>query len=275
VYQGFLLRFMSQLGCSPLFLALLGATAFFAMALVRRVPLALGALTASLLALVFVGPATVDAGSLVLWQPEPQPLLALAVLQLWLAWRGRQSQRCLFGAACLTAGLTLSLGKTDSLGFQGLIAFHLTLLSMLVLGALFDDALGRWMRRAGAVLLTLGSLLVVPGDPWLCKLAFVSPEAVRVYPMFLVVVATSYGFLFGSRAYLHAATLSLTGWLALVGLRSYLHARQFVAGLDQIVFGMAFFLIGTLISLAKAGLLRPRLHLPLRRKPDEGDRSLA
>ena len=66
---------------------------------------------------------------------------------------------------------------------------------MLAIGALFDDALGRLLRRAGAVLLTLASLLAVPGDPWLCKLAFVSPELVRVYPMLLVVIATGYGFL--------------------------------------------------------------------------------
>ena len=47
--------------------------------------------------------------------------------------------------------------------------------------------------------------------------------------------------------------------------------RQFVAGLDRIAWGMAFFLLATLISLAKAGLLRGRIE----RKPDEGDRSLA
>jgi hypothetical protein len=155
--------------------------------------------------------------------------------------------------------------------FQGLIALHLALAALLALGALYDDPLGRFLRMTSAVLLTLASLLAVPGDPWLSKLAFVSPEFVRVYPMILVVVAAAYGFLFGSRAHLHAATLSVAGWVTLVGVRGYLHARELVAGLDRIAWGMAFFLLATLISLAKAGLLRRWLE----RKPEGSDQSLA
>jgi hypothetical protein len=165
--------------------------------------------------------------------------------------------RCLFGAACLVVGLTLSLGKTDSASFQGLLAFHLALAAILAIGACFNDRLGRALRVLGAVLLTLASLLAVPGDPWLSKLAFVSPEAVRVYPMILVLVAAGYGFVFGSRPHLYAATLSVAGWTVLVILRGYLEARQLVAGLDRIAWGMGFFLLAALISLAKAGLLRP------------------
>jgi hypothetical protein len=271
VYQGFLLIFMSRLGCSPLFLALVAATLFHALALVRRVPGALVALTLSLLALVFVGPATLDINGVIVSQPQPQPLLALGVLELWLALRGRHSGHCLFGAGCLVAGLTISLGKTDSASFQGLLAFHLALVAILTIGAIFDDFLGRLLRRTGAVMLLLASLLAVPGDPWLCKLAFVSQEAVRVYPMILVVIATGYGLLFGSRAHLLAATWGMSGWVVLVGLRSFLQARQYIAGLDRIAWGMAFFLVAALTSLAKAGLLRRWLE----RKPDEGDRSLA
>jgi hypothetical protein len=271
VHQDFLLLFMGRLGCSPLFLGLIATMIFYAVALARHVPEALRALTLSLLALAVVGPATQGLDGLKLAAPQPQPILALAVLQLWLGWRSRQSGRCLFGAACLVAGLTLSLGKTDSAAFQGLIALHLALAALLALGAVFDDRLGRFLRVASAVLLTLASLLAVPGDPWLSKLAFVSPEFVRVYPMILVIAATTYGFLFGSRAHLYAATLSVAGWVTLVGVRGYLHARQLVAGLDRIAWGMAFFLLATLISLAKAGLLRRWLE----RKPEGNDHSLA
>jgi hypothetical protein len=271
VYQDFLLLFIGRLGCSPLFLALIATTVFYAIALVRHVPEALTALTLSLLALAVVGPATPSLTGLTIAAPQPQPILALAVLQLWLGWRSRQCGRCLFGAACLVVGLTLSLGKTDSAAFQGLIALHLALAALLALGALYDDRLGRFLRLASAVLLTLASLLAVPGDPWLSKLAFVSPEFVRVYPMILVVVAATYGFLFGSRAHLHAATLSVAGWVTLVAVRGYLQARELVAGLDRIAWGMAFFLLATLISLAKAGLLRRWLE----RKPEGSDQSLA
>ena len=84
-------------------------------------------------------------------------------------------------------------------------------------------------------------------------------------------IATGYGFLVESRAFLLAATLSVAGWVALVGFRGFLHFRQLVPGLDRIAWGMAFFLLATLISLAKAGVLRKWIE----RKPDGGDRSLA
>src|SRR5262249_36051001 len=111
VYQDFLALFRGQLGCTPLFFALLASAVFYALALVRRVPEALGALTLALLALAVVGPSTPNLDGLKLASPQPQPILALGVLQLWLGWSGRQSVRCLGGAACLVAGLTLSLGK--------------------------------------------------------------------------------------------------------------------------------------------------------------------
>jgi hypothetical protein len=121
------------------------------------------------------------------------------------------------------------------------------------------------------VLLSLACVGAVPGDSWLVQLTFVSPEVVRVYPMILVVIATTYGFCFESRAFLYAATLSVGGWVALVGFRGYLQMRQFVAGLDRIAWGMAFFLLAAAISLAKAGLLRR----PVPSKPKGRDRSLA
>jgi hypothetical protein len=95
--------------------------------------------------------------------------------------------------------------------------------------------------------------------------------------MILVVVATAYGYCFASREFLLAATFSVAGWVALVGFRGYLQMRQFVAGLDRIAWGMAFFLLATAISLAKAGVLRR----PIPSKPDGAtpgmgrDRSLA
>jgi hypothetical protein len=271
VAHNFLLIFVGGLGCSPLFLALLAAAVFYAYAMVRRVPLALEALSLALMALTVVGPTTLNLDSLV--RPQPQPLLALAVLQLWLAWRYTSSRRCLFGAACLVAGLTLSLGQTDSSSFQVVMAFHLALAAMMVVGACFDDLLGRLLRRAAAVLLTLACLGAVPGDSWLCQLTFVSPEVVRIYPMIMVVLATGYGFLFDSRPFLIAATLSVGGWVMLVGFRGYLEMRQVVAGLDRIAWGMAFFILATIVSLAKGGLLRRRIQVDP--KPEGGDRSLA
>jgi hypothetical protein len=268
-FEGFLLTFMGRLGGSPLFLALIMAVGFYAMATSRRVPMALGGLSVSLLALAVVGPSTLDLDGLV--APQPQPLLALALLQFWHAWRRRDSGRCLAGAACLIAAITIGLKEWGSVTFQVLLAFHLTLAVALVIGAIFDDWLGRLLRRAGALLIAVACVLTVTGDPRLSGLAGVSPEVGRAYPLILVTIATGYGVLVGSRAYLVAASLGVGGWLAFVGIRGYLYVRQFVAGLDRIAWGMAFFLLATLISLAKAGVLRRWIE----RKPDPGDRSLA
>ena len=64
---------MGRLGCSPLFLALVAATVFYAFALVRRVPLALEALSLSLLALAVVGPTTLNLERSRGHVPQPQP----------------------------------------------------------------------------------------------------------------------------------------------------------------------------------------------------------
>jgi hypothetical protein len=268
-YDGFLLIFMGRLGGSPLFLSLLMAVCFYAFATVRRVPMALGGLSLALLALAFVGPATLDLGGLV--APQPQPILALALLQLWLACRRRDSGRCLAGASCLIAAVAIGLEGSGSAASLVLLVFHLSLAAILAIGALFDDPLGRLLRRAGAVLIGLACVFAVAGDPRLSELAGVSPEVGRAYPLILVAIAVGYGVLVGSRAYLVAASLGVGGWATLIGFRGYLYVRQFVAGLDRIAWGMAFFLLATLISLAKAGILRRWIE----RKPDEADRSLA
>jgi hypothetical protein len=268
-FDGFLLTFMGQLGGSPLFLSLLMAVAFYAFATVRSVPRAPGLLSLSLLALAFAGPSTLNLDGLV--APQPQPILALALTQFWLAWRRRDSERCLLGATCLIAAVAIGLKESGSAAFQVLLVFHLSLAAMMVIGAVFDDALGRMLRRAGAVLIATACVFAVTGDPRLSELAGVSPEVGRAYPLILVTIAVGYGVFVGSRAYLVAASLGLGGWLSLIGLRGYLYVRQFVAGLDRIAWGMAFFLLATLISLAKAGLLRRWIE----RKPDDGDRSLA
>ena len=126
------------------------------------------------------------------WSPRsPSPSWRAAVFQLWLAWRDQKSSRALFGCLCLAAGLTISLGSTDSVIYEGLIGFHLVLAALLSIGALFDDALGRRVRGAGAVLLTVACVAsAAPGDQWLGELAGVRPEMARVYLMLLVVIAT-------------------------------------------------------------------------------------
>jgi hypothetical protein len=65
VFQGFLGSFRQGLGGSPLYLSLIEVCGLYAYAACRRVPLALGGLASSLLALAVVGPGTFDLDGLV------------------------------------------------------------------------------------------------------------------------------------------------------------------------------------------------------------------
>ena len=153
VYQGFMTRFTATLGGTPLYLTLAASAGFYVYAWWRRVPLATGALTAVLLCLAFIEPATRDLDGLV--SPRPLPLLAVAVLQFALAAFKRDSWRCLFGAGCLiAAGMVGQVGGAP-VPYRVPVGFHVVLLTILALGWVFDDALGRWLRNIGTALAVL------------------------------------------------------------------------------------------------------------------------
>jgi hypothetical protein len=253
-YRGFLDLFVSGLGGSPLFFALLGSVAFCGYAAVRRVPLAFGGMNASVLTLAVVGPSTFDLGGLT--APAPLPLLTVGLPQLALAFRRNESWRCLLGSACVVAAVMAGTGRNGFGGHQVLVGFHLALASLMLTGAVFDDSLGRLARRAGAALLTASCLSAV----WLGPGAVdgVAPELVRAYPPFLIATAAGYGFLTGSRAFLKSAAVGLTAWLTVAGWEGYSALRRAVVGLDWITGGLAFFALAALISLVKAGLIPSR-----------------
>ena len=142
LYRGFLALFIARLGGTPLYLTLLAAAGFYAYAALRRVPLAVEALTAALAALAVVGPGTLDLHGLV------------APTDPGRSWR---SPRCNWGSGCArrecvaVPGRGGMPGRRDDdrgadLPHRGPIAFHLALAVVLVLGAAFDDALGRLLR---------------------------------------------------------------------------------------------------------------------------------
>jgi hypothetical protein len=66
--------------------------------------------------------------------------------------------------------------------------------------------------------------------------------------------AGTYGLLLRDRLYLTAAGTSLAGWLGHSGVQTYGQLRKVVVGLDQIAWGMLFFLLAMAISLRKAGI---------------------
>ncbi len=254
VYQAFLTQFTSTLGGTPFYLTLVASAGIYVYAWSRRVPLAAGALTVVLLSLAFVEPATRDLDGLV--SPRPLPLVAVAILQLALAALRHSSWRCLFGASCLIAAGMVGQINGAPLPYRVPVGFHMVLLTLLTLGSVFDDALGRWLRNAAAALAILGCLTVMVG--WTAGVGASQTSWVPwVYPPVLCLVLGAYGRVLGHRASLAAAGLILASWLIWTGWRGYRSARQLIAGLDYIALGMLSFALAWLTSLVKGGKLAP------------------
>ncbi len=250
IYQTFLTLFTERLGGSPLFLTLLAIIAVYGISTVRRVPHALSALTLSLLALTFVGPGTQDLDGLV--APRAFPILAVAALQTALAVRRRESWRFAAGAICFLDAATIVANARGWQGHQALLAYHGSLVALLLIGLLFDDSLARLLKEAGAVLLTLFCLAGFWVDP--AAIDVVPPEIVRAYPFILIAIAVVYGLATGCRTYFVAASIGLMVWIGIVGWQGYSGLRQWLVGLDWIVCGLLLFAVAAVISLGKTGL---------------------
>jgi hypothetical protein len=249
IYQEFRDAFAARLGGDPLWVTLLAAAGFYAYSALRRVPLAVEALTAALLALAVVGPDTLSRGEFI--APLPVPLLAAAAVQLGLGIRRRSSWRCLAGSLGLVAVAALAL--PEEAPHHGLILLHLVLTVVLVLGAAFDDALGGLLRATGLVLAMLACLAALVGrfqDP-----AGLSPLLIGVYPLAMAAILAGYALLLRHQPSFLVVGLIVVCWLTAVGWEGYVYLRQIVAGLDQIALSMALFALAILISLGKAGLL--------------------
>jgi len=263
IYQGFLLLFTERLGGDPLFLTLVILAGYYAYAMVRRVPLASEGLTLVLAGLAFVGSDFLVRGKLLTARAEP--LLAIALLQLGLGLFRHSARRCAFGAAALVAGWMLALG--DGTAIAALLTFHLLLLAMLTVGAVFDDAFARWLRAAGTALGMLAGLaaLVIPLDDF----ANLPSWAADAYAPTMTVLLVGYGLLPHCRAALAMGGIVLVGWLAAIGLRGYASVRLLVTGLDYLAVSLTLFALALLISLGKSGILARWRKVPLNRPVEE------
>ena len=250
VYQGFLAHFEARLGGSPLYLTLTASALFYAVAALRRVPTAAGALELALVGLAFVGPGTRDFDGLAAMRP--MPMLAVALILGATAVRERSPWRAILGAACLAAAIVSPDGLGVPAGWRVPAAFHLVVATALIAGAAFDDAWARALGVATAVGACLAaSFGLVPaeaGPTW----------AVASYPPVVGLVLLGYGLIVLDPTARWAAAAVAASWLASAGWSGYDALRSQVPGLDFIAVGMTFFVAAVLTSLLKAGVpLRP------------------
>ena len=160
-YQWFLERFVSRLGGTPFYLTVLISAGFFAYAVLRRVPMALDALMAAMVAIAFVSPGTLDLTELV--PPRMLPILVVAVSQTAIGLWRRSIGRSVVGSSLLVAVAMIAVRGTSAQSHPGPLAFHLTLIAALAVGAFFNDRIGQVLRTLGASMAVLGSLLVLTG----------------------------------------------------------------------------------------------------------------
>jgi hypothetical protein len=251
MYIWFLGRFTDRLGGSPLYLTLLASAGFYGYAAFRRVPAALDALTAAFIALGFVSPQTLDLDSLVTLRAWP--ILCAAAVQTALGLYRRSAWRCLIGTACAAISVTVSMHPGGAGAHQWPLAYHLALVAVLLVGAAFDDRLGRLLRTAGATMSLLAALVVMTG--WADRAAGAPKWLIEAYPLGMALLIAGYGVMLGHRHSLISASLIVSGWIAFLGCRGYVSIRRAVAGLDYIAIGMVLLCLAVLTSMAKGGAL--------------------
>jgi hypothetical protein len=248
IYQGFLQEFSTRLGVDPLYATLVALAGFYAWAALRRVPLALPAVTAALVALAVVPPDSLTMG--VVGPARPVPLLAVSLLLLVLGVRKRSSGYCLAGSAVLIAAVKTAIPEPDPV--LPIIGFHLALLAALIIGAAFDDVLAGLLRLA-AVCMAISACggILLGGSEVRGVVAWV----VAAYPFLLAVVLAMYGWLLRDWVARGAGVVILSCWLLAAGWRGYVALRQIIVGLDHMTLSLALFGLAILISLYKAGLV--------------------
>jgi hypothetical protein len=250
IYMHFLEMFLVTLGGSPAFVTLVAAILFLVYAAARRVPLAWELMAVGLTALAVVGPETITLFDTV--SPRSLPLLAAGLVLGSVAARRHSSGRAVLAAGLLVAGMSRSQAEVWPNAELVPLAVHLSLFAMLVVSAVFDDWLAGLTRVCGGFMVLVLGVGSAFHSPWV-EVAI--PAALASwYPLLAIVLAWTFGFVMRDGMFLAIAAVNLAAWLTHSGSEIYHQLRRGVAGLDQIAFGMLFFLIALAISLRKAGI---------------------
>ncbi len=252
IYQGFLQLFETGLGGSPLYVAILLVIVFYAVAVARSVRFADEAFTAALVLWAFVGPNTLDLQQFSASRPGP---LALAgAWQLFVGLRQQVSWRVLMASWAVIAAMIIYCERTWFTAAHGVLPILSLLATLLTIGLLFDDAFSRFARRVGSMLsLLIVGLIALGVDNWFPE---VPGSILLYYPLVFVALLILCGLLVRDHLSLVAGTACFVVWILSAAVRGYEQVRPHLLGLNQLAWGVFFFVLAALISLSKAGLLR-------------------
>ena len=252
-YGRFLGLFHDRLGAYPLQAAALVGLGFYGLACLKRVP---GALSALSLGLTAVACVPVDSPSLGI--PETlqwAPLTAFAVLQAALAVRRRSTLPALLAAAAGLSALWFGPMATWAPIDRLVVSTSLTVITVLVLGALFDDTFARVLRALGVPFLVGVCLASAAGGEAAAHLPAGTPAL-------WIALGLTYGFVLGDRRYIATATLLLGGFAVAAGWRGFDLLRRRVPGVDRVALGLVFFALAAAVSVLKSGFGRRKFNVP-------------
>ncbi len=250
-YADFLGRFIARVG-SPLWLGVLCSLAFFAYARLRQVRSAGEAFWGTLLIASCVGRNTIDLATAV--SPQTWALWFAVVVLGVVGVRHRQSWRVFTATICALAAFRADFLFEFGALYQNGLPLLLAGVSVLIIGALYDDAFAAWLRRAGVPMLVTAAFFAACfhsddpalAVPWLAPLVSAAVAATTI----------SYAYIAGGPAYFYAALLNvclLTGRL-LYELAGALRRLFDWDGAPWFVWGLVWFALGVFISAGKAGV---------------------
>jgi hypothetical protein len=243
------LREMSVRGGSPLFWTLTGVVAFYAMATLRGVGGALPALVLASACFTRVSPQSVDLTTAT--GLHALALIPLVGVLLWRAILRPSSARVFLCVSGIVAFATIGLRETWLVSYGLAAPIHLLWGAAIVLGATFDDSFARVLRRTAATAFVLaGALAVVGNGPFFSQL----PDSFRaIYLTVLTLVAFSGWKWRRGSWYVWSACADLVALCWFLAVRGYEFTKPQIVGIDQLLWGAAFFGVAILISLAKGG----------------------
>ena len=252
-YADFLNRFIDRAG-SPVWLSAIVTIAFYGVARLRRVRFAGEAFWFALLVASCITTATRDLGSLV--PPQGWALWLVAAVQGAIGLQRRNSARVLLAAACAVAAFRSDFLMGLDSQRRAALVIHFAGISVLCVGAFFDDGFARWLRKAGLALVIGAAVLVAVQPPgWTLGL----PRGAAPAYLAIVVTATfAYAYFVRSPAYFFAglANLCICSGKLLYELAGHLQRLLSWKGAAWFAWGLAWFALAALISARKAGFTR-------------------
>ena len=261
-YQRFLASFIREVG-SPIFLALLGLTAFYAIAWLRGIRLAENGFVAMCVAAMFVGPRSAG------FSVETIQSWPLVVLGMWMLTWGlvrKSSYYSFLGGSSLAIAFGLNLPGTALENWQTTTTFHLILLIVLICGGLFQDEFSKKLRMLGAAVIPLLFFAALStGTRFRLTI-----ELMLLYGAVITGVAFACWGLMKERLFLYsgAANCSTATMYGSWSFYGWLQQLASPDGVRALVLGMVCFALALLISAAKGGLLS---RFGKKKRPDPYD----